>query len=416
MLPDSKSLIQAPTKYAHLTGNADLAYDAICKMLSEQATQVNWCAFNQKDWRLFAQIADTEGVAPLLYSQVKTGGITDEWPFEVSQYLQASYYKSTAHSALLFQELKRIMAAFESVQIPVIVLKGAALAQTIYAEPGLRPMGDLDLLIQQDQLQIALKVMQNLSYIPVNPEQNPGMRAIMSYDIALRSIQNDHFPIELHWQLIASSGDWREPDLTWFWKHCQTFSFSTDGTTTEMKYLDPVAHLLFLAAHLKYKHDACHARLLWLFDIDQIFRKKIEPQHYNQLATQADIFIWTPALVAALSQVNKIFNTPLPLDWLDQLKQKDQDPRAVQLIAQRAELPTTRSIEMWSRIKAQKGSDKFTLIKNFIFPSPDYVKKRYKVQPSFLWPFYYPIRWVDMVIDLIHTNWRRYQLHSTHKK
>ena len=410
------SLIQAPTKYAHLTGNEDLAYDAICKTLSERATQVAWDAFDQNDWQLFAQIAEIEGVAPLLYFQLKTGAIIDEWPSEVCQYLQASYYKSTAHNALLFQELERILAAFESAQIPVIVLKGAALAQTIYPEPGLRPMGDLDLLIQQDDLQESLGVMQNLTYLPINPEQNPGMRELMTYDIALSSSQHDHFPIELHWQLIASRGDWREPDLTWFWDHQLSHPFPGEYTTTQMQYLDPVAHILFLTAHLEYKHDSIQARLLWFFDIDQIIRKKIQPQHYEQLATQAEIFIWTPALVAAFSQVNYLFNTPLPLDWLDQLKQIDQDPRAVQLLTQRAELPTTRSIEMWSRIKAQKGFNKIILIKNFIFPSPRYMKVRYHVKPSWLWPFYYPIRWLDIAIDLIHTNWRRFQLHSTHRK
>jgi hypothetical protein len=220
----------------------------------------------------------------------------------------------------------------------------------------------------------------------------------------------------LHWQLIASRDDWREPDLSWFWDHCLSFTNSTDGTTAKITCLDPIAHLLFLAAHLKYKHDAYLTRLIWLFDIDQIIRKKIKHQHYDQLAIQADIFIWTPALVAAISQVNQLFETPLPLNWLDQLKQKKQDYRAVKLLAQRAEQPTTRSIEMWNRIKAQKGLNKIILIKNFIFPSPHYVKKRYQVKPDWLWPFYYPIRWLDMTIDLIHTSWRRFQLHSTHRK
>jgi hypothetical protein len=410
------SLIQSPTKYAYLTGNADLAYDAICKTLSERAAQVDWDAFDQNDWQLFAQIADTEGVAPLLHWQVKTGAIMDEWPSEVRQFMQARYYRTTAQNTLLFQELERILAAFESAQIPVIVLKGAALAQTIYSEPGLRPMGDLDLLIQQDNLAEALMVMQNLSYLPVNAEQNPGMRELMTYDIALRSSQHDHFPIELHWQLIANRGDWREPDLTWFWDNRQTYSISTAGKAAQMRYLDPVAHLLFLAAHLKYKHDACQTRLLWLYDIDQIIRNKLEPQHYDQLATQAETFIWTPALVAAISQVNHLFDTPLPLDWLDQLKQKEQDPLAVQLLNQRAERPTTRSIEMWSRIKAQKGLKKIALILRFIFPTPNYIRQRYQVKPGWLWPLYYPYRWLDMSVDIFKTNWRRLQLRSTSKK
>jgi len=50
-----------------------------------------------------------------------------------------------ARNLLLYHELPRILKVLSP--LPVIVLKGAALAATIYHRIGLRTMGDLDLLV-----------------------------------------------------------------------------------------------------------------------------------------------------------------------------------------------------------------------------------------------------------------------------
>jgi hypothetical protein len=67
LLSLTENLIQAPIKYAKLEGDANLVYDAICKALSEREHLVDWDSFGNADWTLFAQMAENEGVAPLLY-------------------------------------------------------------------------------------------------------------------------------------------------------------------------------------------------------------------------------------------------------------------------------------------------------------------------------------------------------------
>ena len=74
----TENLIPAPTKYAQAKGNADpattlrvnLVFDAICKVLSEREQLVDWDSFGKAEWQLFAQMAETEGVGPLLYWQL----------------------------------------------------------------------------------------------------------------------------------------------------------------------------------------------------------------------------------------------------------------------------------------------------------------------------------------------------------
>ena len=69
-----------------------------------------------------------------------------ELPAAVREHLKASYYATAARNTLLFRELSRILAALAEAEIPVILLKGVDLAQTLYPDPALRLMGDLDLL------------------------------------------------------------------------------------------------------------------------------------------------------------------------------------------------------------------------------------------------------------------------------
>ena len=45
--------------------------------------------------------------------------------------------------------LSKVVAGFKDAGIPVIILKGALLAKTLYPSPGLRYMGDIDLLVQR---------------------------------------------------------------------------------------------------------------------------------------------------------------------------------------------------------------------------------------------------------------------------
>ncbi|MFM7326680.1 MAG: nucleotidyltransferase family protein, partial [Nodosilinea sp.] len=64
----------------------------------------------------------------------------------------------------LVRELKTILAALNRATIPVIVLKGAYLAQAIYPQLHLRQMGDMDLLVPQERVVEAYALVQSLGY------------------------------------------------------------------------------------------------------------------------------------------------------------------------------------------------------------------------------------------------------------
>ena len=58
------------------------------------------------------------------------------------------------------------MAALTREGLPVVVLKGAALAELVYQHIGLRTMADVDLLVEKKNLDKAGSILERLGYCP----------------------------------------------------------------------------------------------------------------------------------------------------------------------------------------------------------------------------------------------------------
>lgn len=114
--------------YQNALGQPDLVYHSLCLVLSDREEQVAWETFTGEDWRLFAQTAQAEGVAPLVYWTFRAQGRPDHCPTTVYRSLATISYQSLARNTLLHRGLECILRALDQAGIPVILLKDAALA------------------------------------------------------------------------------------------------------------------------------------------------------------------------------------------------------------------------------------------------------------------------------------------------
>jgi hypothetical protein len=328
-----------------------------------------------------------------------------EWPPEVRQFLQASYYKSAAHNALLFQELERILAAFEAAQIPVIVLKGAALAQIIYPDPGLRPMNDIDLLVKRDNVKKTAEVLSSIEYSDFRVERISGFNELFAYDTKMLGGPDKRIGVEVHWTLVAGEADARSPSIDWFWeKRTHYKTINAQSTFAGITSISPTAELLYASAHLMLQHPLSTRRLVWFYDLDLLLRKWSDHIDWEALFQQAADFCWGSALQSALQSTQRYFNTPIKLEGLSYSINNTEIDRALernQLIEQ------TRTIETWNMFSMLTGRDRVRFALGIFFPSPAYLKERYHPNPKWLWPLYYPYRWFDILSDNIRTLSRR---------
>jgi hypothetical protein len=95
-------------------------------------------------WTALAGEAEAHGLAPLAHFCLQR---PDAPPDATMQQLDALMLRHRLWHRERTIVLKEILEAFQRASIDTIVLKGAALAWTIYPSPALRPMSDVDLLV-----------------------------------------------------------------------------------------------------------------------------------------------------------------------------------------------------------------------------------------------------------------------------
>jgi hypothetical protein len=153
-------------------------------------------------WERLIALAETRDLAPLLYCQMR-----EILPPAVARSLSEAYYVSAARCAVLTDAVGRVLRAFREAEVPVLVLKGIALAETVYPSPAARPMTDVDLLVPPDRLRDADRVLACLSYCAVDgraEEVDPARPTSLS-TLDYRAPDPLAPSVHLHWHLVNTS-------------------------------------------------------------------------------------------------------------------------------------------------------------------------------------------------------------------
>ena len=105
-------------------------------------------AMRVRSWRRVLVVADENHLAPLLGSSLR-GVARDEvgLPGWFAQELEQRRYSCLAHSGQVVFHLAPLLQALHEEAVPAMLLKGALLAETVYADPGARSFNDVDLLV-----------------------------------------------------------------------------------------------------------------------------------------------------------------------------------------------------------------------------------------------------------------------------
>jgi hypothetical protein len=360
-------------------------YRSLCYVLSDRASQVAWDEYTPADWDLFAQMADREGVAPLMYWKLKDS------PIEVApstfNFLRSTYYQTLAQNTLMYQELDRILRALDEVGIPVIVLKGAALAATVYEDIGLRPMGDLDLLVHPDVLGSSLKVFLSCSY---------AIKKITSYHAVLTRATASQLTIELHWNLVRGEQRPAFDRLDQFLERVEPFRPSSVPVSLgRAGQLSPGSHWLYLAGHLLMKHPESERRLLWYYDLHALLERRLYYFDSDQLVAAACALGWRSAVAEGLADLRGRFGTP-GLDGLIQAlgEAGDPDPDPVNRIRY--------SPAPFSIFNLLDWPTRLSLLWDLLFLPPDRIRRRYGREGRRHWLRINLDRWISLSRSLIY--------------
>ncbi|MBI5296406.1 MAG: nucleotidyltransferase family protein [Chloroflexi bacterium] len=338
-------------------------------------------------------MAQREGVGPLLYWRFSRSGRFPTLPEGVRFALRSLYAASWAANHRLFQELGNILVPFRELGIPAVLLKGGCHALTIYPDPGLRPMSDLDLLVPKSRFLEAVQIVRSLGYVDSEPESLPGIRALLNHEACL---VKDTVVVEIHHSLVADKSFTYAVPVDWFWEQTEPLP-SLDTRLHGLHMLTPSAQLLYAAAHAMLQHGGHKVPLRWEYDIDQLVRSYADRLDWRLLLSQARAFAWTSALREALSSARENFDTPIPRDVENQLVQTTD--RHARLVAEKQIRPATHIHRERLKWLSLNWMGRLQMLAALVFPSPAYMRWRYGFQGHWRLPWYYLVRWGGILKD-----------------
>jgi hypothetical protein len=358
-------------------------------------------SFSLEDWDRLIATASSEGLSPLIYSSLLQAGKLQSQPESVRHRLSAAYAVTWLQNESLLKELEILNERCGRAGIPVVLLKGVCFALTIYPDIGLRPMGDMDILVPRDRLKEAAGFATTQGFTETLPEAAPGIDEMLSLHVRLQKPGPPPLTLEIHDGLVGGRLFTFAAPVDWFWRQTEPLAGAASERFPSAQMLTPSAQLLYAAAHAMLQHGGRGSPLRWFLDMHLLITHYSERLDWNLLVSQARTFEWSSALAAALLQTKACFNTPLPDHVTASLGQVSDRHQA--MVRHRQAKPATRVLEEQERLSGMSWYGKARVLLALVVPAPAYMKWRYQLKSPASLPWAYAKRWWGIFVDGLRT-------------
>jgi len=298
--------------------NNELLFLTVCSKTNLLQSEVNfiYSHINSEDFSLntLIHLANIHGIIPLVYKTIKNQKVLIEcknFNILLSE-LKIRYMEISQRNMLMSAELIRITKLLKQNHIESVSFKGPTLSQMAYKDITMRQYGDLDILINENQLAVATDVLQNSNYKLLYPQKVIRNKTCLNTLIDIGFLHKN-INIELHWKLLQSkhAGEDALTQIDGFTKNVKINSYEISSLSDEML-------LVYLCLHGS-KH--MWERIGWICDIDRLIRvEKFNWKKSMQIANSSKLRL---AFLLGLNLTNKLFDTPLPKEILDEIKKAD---------------------------------------------------------------------------------------------
>ena len=260
-----------------------------------------------EEWHNFFDLLRPHWIVPLLAFHLRTW--TEEFrpPQKIMEYLDGIFLAASARNLLVGRQIQSITTALEEADIPVILMKGHALARTVYPDPALRQSSDIDLLVARADMLRAEAVMNNLGY---TCDSHTFHIALHEHPHQVFHPRGNGLHVELHWDV---DGNYKLFEENWI---TQAFENKIPVRSPELccYTFDPVHQLQFLACHNIFQHHSL--RLDWVYDAARLIEQIRSPHDWEMIRTvSAPNHIRIPLELALVSaRLWSGFDIPAPYD------------------------------------------------------------------------------------------------------
>jgi len=262
-------------------------------------------------WQEIIDTARGEGLSCVLYKHLKNDN--DLLPQEYLEELRREYFSTLAQHKYCFRELARCLKAMD---VPVILLKGAALLPAVYNDLGGRPLLDFDILIHRRDLDKVTGRLVDLGY------KSHGAYGPHVNSVSFISHEETVLPLEVHWHIEnAMFPNFEMFKIERMWQAALPVKLAV----SEANLIEDCQVLIF-APHHQLLHLTVHAlrhhydRLLLLYDIHKVIGHYGEGLDWETLVREAKEFHLTRPLFYGLYLTKLLMHTDVPQHVLDRLR------------------------------------------------------------------------------------------------
>ncbi len=241
-----------------------------------------------------------QGCLPLLMEEIPAEALIQRVGQKKYERWRDLYRQATLLNMWYSLESKLVLEAISEARIPVMVLKGADIASTLYPRPELRHFGDVDLMLQPHHLADTIAIFERLGYHYHQEYRFEAISKDRSAFVYVKEVKVGHVVFEIHTSPHSNEMG-VSFDIAQLWKRARPITVA--GVPVSGMGLEDL--LLYLCWHFR-----SHAfnRLIWLYDI-AIF-----------LLHRADQLDWT--LVYRLAHEQRLLSTVYYcLRWSEQVFQ-----------------------------------------------------------------------------------------------
>jgi hypothetical protein len=342
------------------------------------------------DWPYFSLLTQKHGVAALIYHNLEKLGFLRFIPAEQAENLHTSLLTSITRNTGLIESAAETMQILNDENIKIVLLKGLALELSVYGNIGLRQMADVDVLATLDDCLEARKVLLEKGFIS-HPVKSVLHKLIMPYaGKHLPTLTRNGFAIELHHDLFGAGKNVLTKML-----YDNSLSIALKSSKTFIPR--PQIFFLYLVKHL-YLHEINNESQLRLYTdlIVLLERHRDEIINHNLLvyagkAGMSEILAWR------LEPLRDLWGISFP-EWLNDFINRWYNPDSINHFVFFLKSPKENPLREKALVYRNTIKDipglhrKVIYVLGDLFPTLEFMKKRYRCSGFFKALFHYPLR------------------------
>lgn len=258
----------------------------------------------------------------MLYYNLTNAGLLAEFPAQFVDQCKASWRRTTLTNLRLVHTFSQLVSLFQAAQIPVVALKGIYLANHIYPHSGMRPMGDIDLLVPESDLGRAREILIVQGYTQLADFAYADIQAEIEIAHHLAPFVKEGSPtIELHWHIVKPGESHFVFPVDELWRRtvpCAIGQASALALTKE-------AAFVHLSMHVSYHHLFAFG-LRPLVDVHTMVSTFGDQLDWDEVATCGTSWQANRGILLTLAVAHRLFGTQIPLPF----KEAEDIPDEVQ--------------------------------------------------------------------------------------